>query len=200
MNETTVHTHTSDSPSTRGTGVAGHLLARWPSVVGLLALTANASGGVDSHVTAFIIIIASTCYLAAAALGSQRSGWVMVGLASLAVVGARLTGLDPTVTMLALGSVFALWGLARPGLASRREVMTQTLAFVVFSAVALTAMMSGPVLAGVLAASAAIGHAAWDVLHFVRDKVVPRSLSEACFALDLGLGVLLLAVTLGTAG
>ena len=74
----------------------------------------------------------------------------------------------------------------------RRELGIQTLGFLGFSAVALTAMMVGPVPALYLAALAAVGHAAWDLVHVVRDRVVPRSLAEACFVLDLGLGVAML--------
>lgn len=169
-----------------------HLVGRWPSVVGLLALLANVSNGADSHVTAMIIVIASMCYLAASAIGSRRSGWIMVAAASVAVVLAGLTGLDPTATLLVMGLGFAVLGFLRGKDIDRRELGAQSLAFVGFSAIALAAMMVTPVLALYLAALAAIGHAAWDVVYFIRDKVVPRSLAEACFMLDLGLGIALL--------
>ena len=139
-----------------------------------------------------IIIIAATCYLAAAAIGSRRSVWLMAALVSVAVVLAGITGLDPTATVLVLGVGFAIFGFLRGTRADRREVGRQALAFVGFSAIALTAMMSSPTLAVYLAAAAAIAHAGWDVIHFVRDKVVSRSLTEACFVLDLGLGIALL--------
>ena len=37
----------------------------------------------------------------------------------------------------------------------------------------------------------------WDVIHYRRDIVVPRSLSEACMFLDLplGIGAFILAVS-----
>ncbi|WP_344245708.1 hypothetical protein [Isoptericola hypogeus] len=173
-------------------GVVGPLLARWPSVVGLLALLVNLAGGVDSHVTAMIIILAATCYLAATALGSRRSGWVMVAVASLAVTVAKVTGLDPTTTLLVMGVGFGVFGFLRRSGVDRRELVRQSAGFVGFSGLALIAMMSGPMLAALLAAAASMGHAAWDVAHLVRDKAVPRSLAEACFVLDLGLGTALL--------
>jgi len=173
-------------------GFARRLLERWPSLVGLLALLLNVSNGADAHVTAMIIIIASACYLATSAIGARRSGWAVVGGAAVAVTLARVTGLDPTVTVLVLGAAFAALGLLRGADVDRRELATQSLGFLLFSAVALTAMMVGPVPALYLAAVAAVGHAAWDVVHFVRDRVVPRSLAEACFVLDLGLGVAML--------
>lgn len=176
----------------RNRGVLHHLLGRWPSVVGLLALLLNLANGADPHVTAMIIIIASLCYLAASAIGRRSSGWIMVGVAGLAVVLARLTGLDPTVTLLVAGVGFAVFGFLRGRDIDRREFAAQVLAFLGFSALAVTAMMVAPLVAVYLAALAAIGHAAWDVVFFVRNRVVPRSLAEACFVLDLGLGVALL--------
>lgn len=162
--------------------------------MGLLALLLNVTNGADAHVTAMIIVIASACYLATSAIGSRRSGWIVVGGAIVAVVLARVTGLDPTVTVLVLGAVLAVLGLLRGADVDRRELGTQALGFLGFSAVALTAMMVGPLPALYLAALAAVGHAAWDVVHFVGDRVVPRSLAEACFVLDLGLGVAMLCL------
>lgn len=185
---TPVHTHSSG----RAAAFGHHLLARWPSVLGVLALLLNNADGPDPHVTAMIIIIASTCYLAAAAIGSRRSVWVMVVVASVAVVLAGLTGLDPTVTMLVMGTGFAIFGFLRGTGTDRREVGLQALAFVGFSAIALTAMTSSPTVALYLATAAALGHTVWDVVHFLRNKVVSRSLTEACFVLDLGLGAVLL--------
>ncbi|WP_426310160.1 hypothetical protein [Cellulosimicrobium sp. E-16] len=175
-------------------GPGRHLLERWPSLVGLLALLLNVTNGADAHVTAMIIVIASACYLATSVIGSRRSGWIVVGGAIVAVVLARVTGLDPTVTVLVLGAVLAVLGLLRGADVDRRELGTQALGFLGFSAVALTAMMVGPLPALYLAALAAVGHAAWDVVHLVGDRVVPRSLAEACFVLDLGLGVAMLCL------
>ncbi|MDG4825015.1 hypothetical protein O7635_24465 [Asanoa sp. WMMD1127] len=193
MNNTArVDTHAHTRPAGRAAAVGAHLLSRWPLVLGIVALLFNITNGTDSHVTAMIIILASTCYLAAAAVGSRRSAWVVVAVVSVAVVLARLTGLDPTATVLVLGSAFAVFGLVRGTGEDRREVGRQALAFVGFSAIALTAMMSSPTVAIYLAAATALGHTVWDVIHFVRDKVVTRSLTEACFVLDLGLAIALL--------
>ncbi len=50
----------------------------------------------------------------------------------------------------------------------------------------------GLVLAGLVLAS----HAVWDVVHYRRNQVVPRSLAEFCMLLDvpLGVGFIVLAV------
>lgn len=170
-----------------------HVISRWPSVLGLVALLGNLADGADPHVTAMIIIIAATCYLGAAVLGSPRSAWAMVVVTGAAVLLAGLTGLDPTATLIALGIGLAIIGLIRSRGSHRREVGVQAVAFVVYSAIGLTAMMSDPTWTIYLAAAVALGHTAWDVAHFIRDKVVTRSLTEACFVLDLGLAAALLA-------
>lgn len=169
-----------------------HLLARWPSVLGLLALLTELPHP-EPHLVAMIIILAATCYLAAAAVGSQRSVWAMVVVVSAIVVLARLAGLDPTVMTLVAAAGFAVYGFVRHTGQARREVGIQTLGLIGFSVLALTAMTATPALALYLAAAAALGHTAWDVVHYVRDKAVARSMTEACFVLDTGLGLALLA-------
>lgn len=171
--------------------------ARWPSVVGLLALLANISDGPDAHLAALVIILAAMCYLGAAALGFARAGWLMVGLSIVVVFAAALAGVDKTVAGLALGIGVGLYGLVRAPGGRRGEVALQGVAFLGFSALALSAMLSQPVLAAYLAAVAALSHCVWDVIHFVRNKVVERSLTEFCFVLDLGLGVALLLAAWG---
>jgi hypothetical protein len=188
--------HTGDHSSGHGR----HLLARWPSVVGLVALLANAAGGLDAHVTAMIIILAAMCYVAAAALGSRRSGWWVLAGGVLAVVVASLTGLDRTTALLVLGAGFVVFGLLRGSGVDRRELVVQTLGFAGFSLLALTAMTVEPVLAVYLAAAASLGHAGWDLFHFLRQRAVARSFSEFCSVLDLGLGLVLLLTAWGVLG
>lgn len=194
MNTTTdldIHAHARPDESGRLPALGRLLLARWPSVLGLVALLGNVADP-DPHLVAMIIILAATCYLAAAAVGSQRSVWVMVVVVSAVVVLARLTRIDPIVMTLFTAAGFAIFGFIRRTGEARREVGLQALGFVGFSAVALTAMTVTPALALYLAAAVALGHTVWDVIHHVRNKAVARSLTEACFVLDLGLGVALL--------
>lgn len=191
MNSTTRthgHHHRLNHPST----FFGHLLARWPAVLGLLALLTNTADGAESHVVAMIIITATVCYVGAAALGFRRAGWIMVGISSVVIVVTALLGLDQILALLVLGTALAVVGFLRGPVIDRREHALQVIGFIAFSGLALIAMMSAPALAMVLAAAVAIGHAVWDVVYFVRDTVVDRSLTEACFVLDLGLGVALL--------
>ena len=53
----------------------------------------------------------------------------------------------------------------------------------------LVALTLGPVVGAVLASLVLIAHAAWDVIHYRRNAVVPRSLAEACIFFDVPLGV-----------
>ncbi|EOM78192.1 hypothetical protein [Rhodococcus rhodnii] len=175
-----------------GHPVLWYLLARWPSLVALVVLLVKSPGEPDPHVTSMIIVTAAMCYLAAASVGSPRSGWPMVALASVAVVAAGVAGLDPTLVLIVAAAGFTVVGLLRRSRIDVREFVLQAAAFAGFTCLALAAMFAAPLVSVYLAAAAAIGHAVWDAIYWIRGRVVPRSLTEFCFVLDLGLGVLLL--------
>ena len=48
----------------------------------------------------------------------------------------------------------------------------------------------------VLASLALMAHAIWDVIHYRRNAVVPRSLAEACMFFDVPLGVAIIVLAL----
>jgi hypothetical protein len=52
----------------------------------------------------------------------------------------------------------------------------------------LVALYVEPVLGGMLVAIGLLGHAAWDAVHYLRDRVVTRSYAEFCAVLDLLVG------------
>jgi hypothetical protein len=64
----------------------------------------------------------------------------------------------------------------------------------VFGAGMLVALYVEPVLGGMLVALALLGHAAWDAVHYVRNRVVTRSYAEFCAVLDLLVGAAVLFV------
>ncbi len=72
----------------------------------------------------------------------------------------------------------------------------QTLALVAYGGLAVVALFLAPRAGLVLAGAALAFHAGWDVVHYRRNQVVPRSLSEFCMWLDvpLGVGAILLAI------
>ena len=71
------------------------------------------------------------------------------------------------------------------------------MALLVYGGLACAALLLAPRAGLVLAGLALAAHALWDMEHYRRDLVVPRSLSAFCMALDvpLGLGAVVLAVT-----
>jgi hypothetical protein len=75
-------------------------------------------------------------------------------------------------------------------------VTAQTLALVVYGGLAVAALFVAPRAGLALAGFALAAHAVWDLEHYRRDVVVPRSLSEFCMLLDapLGVGAIVLAI------
>jgi hypothetical protein len=61
-----------------------------------------------------------------------------------------------------------------------------------FSAIALLALNVAPIPGAYLDATALIGHAAWDAVHFRLNQLVARSYAEFCAVVDLLLGVAIL--------
>ena len=82
------------------------------------------------------------------------------------------------------------------GAASRSALTAQAAAMLAYGGVATVGLFVAPVAGLVLAASALIAHGVWDVIHYRRDAVVPRSLAEFCIWLDVPLGVGALALAM----
>jgi len=80
--------------------------------------------------------------------------------------------------------------------ASRTALAAQSLALVAYGGVGLVALTLGPVAGGVLASLVLMAHAVWDVIHYRRNAVVPRSLAETCIFFDVPLGVAVIVVLL----
>lgn len=170
------------------------LLDRWPSLLGLgVAVLLLATGAADRDTLALGVTAAAVCYLAAGALGRRWVAWASVlGVFVVAVLGESV-GLPRWASFGLTGVVLVAVGLWR---GAGRPTLTQAAALLGFGGVAVVALsidaQVGLVLAGLTLAS----HGVWDVVHFRRDVVVPRSMAEACIALDvvLGLGCILLAL------
>jgi predicted PurR-regulated permease PerM len=74
------------------------------------------------------------------------------------------------------------------------DVPLQAAGMLVFGAGMLVALYVEPVLGGTLVAIGLLGHAAWDAVHFVRNRVVTRPYAEFCAVLDLLVGAAVLFV------
>lgn len=171
------------------------VLARWPSLAGLVALIATSAVGVDAHMTAMIVMIAALCYLAAAATGRTAAAWLAIPAGVTLMTIGMLVAPEAFLLLILGPVVLVVVGLVRRPRSDWPDLGLQAAGFVGFTGLGLVAMMVDPVLAAHLAALAAIGHGAWDVLHHRRNRVVGRSFAEFCAVLDFGLGGVLLVLT-----
>ncbi|WP_406104822.1 hypothetical protein [Micromonospora globbae] len=170
-------------------------LHRWPTVVGLVAASAALLAAADRDTAATSVGVAVLCYLGAAALNRPWVAWAGVLGGSVVVTAGELAGIGRWA---ALGAVaLALVVVAVVVGAPRRPMIAQTVAFAAYGGLAFGALALDPRPGLVLAGLTLAAHAVWDAVHFVRARVVPRSLAEACMALDvpLGLGVVLVGLT-----
>jgi hypothetical protein len=160
-------------------------------VVAVVVLVA----GADRETAATCVGVAVLCYLAAAALDRPWIAWAGVLGGTVVVVVGEVTGVGRWVVLGAAGAVLVAVALVVG--APRRPVLAQTIAFAAYGGVALTALAINPRAGVVLGGLALAAHAGWDAVHYRRGIVVPRSLAEACVALDvpLGLGIVVLGLT-----
>jgi hypothetical protein len=170
------------------------LWRRWPVAVGLLGAAFVAIVSPDGVTITISLLVALTCYLAAAALGVRWVAWAAIPVASALMVAGGLADIKPWIVLGAAAVVLVVVGLLRQ--ASRTALAAQSLAMVVYGGIALVGLTFGPVAGAVLASSALMAHAVWDVIHYRRNAVVPRSLAEACMFFDVPLGLAVIVVVL----
>ena len=175
----------------------GHrpLLSYWPIAVGLAAAAFQIVTDVAAEAVAITVVVAAACYLAAAAFDRRWVAWATVLGASLVVVVVERAGGRWWVGMLVLLGVLLAVGWLRRAPAG--PLTAQGLAMLGFGAVAVIAVLADSRWGLALAGAALASHAVWDVIHWRRNIVVPRSLAEACLFLDVPFGVaaVVLAVT-----
>ena len=170
------------------------LWRHWPVAVGLIGAAFVAIFSPDRTTITISLLVALTCYLAAAALGVRWVAWAAIPVASALVVAGGLADIEPWYVFAGASIVLVLIGLLRR--ASGTALAAQFLAMVAYGGIAVAALTLGPVAGGVLASLALIAHVVWDVVHYRRNAVVPRSLAQACMFFDvpLGLAVIVLAL------
>jgi hypothetical protein len=171
------------------------VLHRWPTALGLLSAIAMLATGADREMPAIAVTIAATCYLAAAASGLPWIAWPSIFGGGLVVVLSELFGLDWWVGLGAVALVLVLIGLR--GGVSRPALTAQSAQLAAFGGLAVAAMFVAPRVGLVLAAVTLAVHSVWDVIHYRRNQVVPRSLAEFCMFLDIPVGVALLVLATG---
>jgi hypothetical protein len=186
---------TASAPRGTKSSFVRSLLRRWPSLVGLAAAVQALVSGVYLDGVAITICAACVCYLGAAALGRPWVGWAGIVGATAVVFLSELLGMPWWVGLGIIALVLVAVGLLLQS--SRPEITAQTVALMGFGGLAVLGLFISPRLGLAAAGLALASHAVWDVIHYRRNIVVPRSLAEACILLDLPVGIaaIVLAIT-----
>jgi hypothetical protein len=175
---------------------AGAALRRWPSGLGLLAAGFQLAIGAGRDAAAITVSVAALCYLAAAALDRPWIAWAATAGLGPIVVAGELAGLAWWITLGLVAAALILAGLIvgvpRPALTA------QAAAALGFGALALAALSISPRAGLIVAGLALASHTGWDLLHYRRHTVVPRSLAEFCMFLDLPLGLAIIGLAFTT--
>ena len=169
--------------------------AYWPAALGLAAALVQIITGVTADAVAITVAAAASCYLAAAALGRPWVGWAGIPVASAVVIVSELSGIVWWVGLTVFAALLAGAGVLRR--APAHPLTAQGLAMLGFGGLAVLAVLVSPRLGLAVAGVALASHAVWDYVHWRRNTVVPRSLAEFCFLLDIPFGVaaIVLAIT-----
>ena len=191
--------HTDDSPHAhrRWTDV---LLHRWPTALGVAVAALTAFGlRIDAEEVSFLsalVVLMPLVYVGAAVVDRRRFAWVVLLVAITPLVLIKVLDLGINLHPAFLVAALALLALAaaRGRLRGPSGVPLQAAGMLVFGAGMLVALYVEPVLGGMLVAIGLLGHAAWDAVHYARNRVVARSYAEFCAVLDLLVGAAVLFV------
>lgn len=169
---------------------------RWPTALGaaVAALTAfdlQIDAESVSSLSGLVVSMALV-YVGAAALNRRRFAWVVL-LAAFAALVLDL-GINLPAVFLVAALAFVVLGAARGQLRRPGVLPLQAAGMLAFGATGLVALYVDPTLGGYLVAFTLIGHAAWDTVHFVQNRVVTRSYAECCAVIDLLVGAAILFV------
>jgi hypothetical protein len=98
------------------------------------------------------------------------------------------------LVFLVVALAFLVVGVARGQLRRPGGLTLQAAGMLAFGSIGLVALYVDPDLGGHLVAFALLGHAAWDAVHYVRNRVVARSYAEFCAVFDLLVGAAILFI------
>jgi hypothetical protein len=187
-----VRNHTDDSPHTHGrwTEVLKH---RWPTALGVAVAALAAFDMASGLEFAALTVLMALVYLGAAALDRRWCAWVVLlaGL-PLTIFIPSIYGIESSAVLLVAGLVFLVLGVVLGKWRSPGGLPLQTVGMLVFGSIVLATLYVGPEVGSYLVAFAILGHAGWDAIHYLRNKIVPRSYAEFCFFVDLLLGAAIL--------
>ncbi|WP_205327885.1 hypothetical protein [Glycomyces sp. YM15] len=191
-------TTTSEAPPRSGSPFRA-LLRRWPTLAGIAMAAFTAWGATSGSDLAPVLTASGFVYLGAAAFQRRGAAWpvffvtfVVIGAAGFAAGNADLA----IWIMIGLAVPLAAYGLIRGAARPAAGLPLQSLAMVVFGAVAVAVLLVGGDLGLYLVAAGLLGHAAWDVWHHRTERVVSRSLAEFCVVLDTLVAVAMVVLAL----
>jgi len=170
------------------------ILNRWPAAVGLATAAFQLATSADRDGVGTTLGVAVVCYLAAAALGRPWVAWAAIVPAGVVVVACELAGVAWWAGLGVFALALAVAGALGP--ASRPALPAQTAALIGYGGLVVAALSFAPRAGLAVAGVVLAAHAVWDLIHYVRNQVVPRSLAEFCMLLDvpLGVGAIILAI------
>jgi hypothetical protein len=196
-----VRNHATDGHSPHAhRGWTDFLAHRWPIALGIAVAALTVFDlRIDAESVSFLsalVILMPLVYVGAAVVDRPRFAWVVMLVAVTPLVLSKVLDLKiylhPAFLVAALA--FLALGVARGRLRGPGSVPLQAAGMLVFGAAMLVALYVEPDLGGILVAFGLLGHAAWDAVHYVRNKVVTRSYAEFCAVLDLLVGAAVLFV------
>lgn len=174
------------------------MLRRWPTAVGVVfaasLVAAYWFGFADTERMSQVLTAAGFIYLGAAALGLRTAAWPLFAFTIVLItVGFFVPAFDPFWWMLGAAAVLVAVGLARGSWRPLWGMPLALAAMALIAAIAIVASLLGQPWAAMLVAAGLLAHAAWDVFHHRRGRVVVPSLAEFCAVLDSLLAVGILA-------
>jgi hypothetical protein len=161
--------------------------------VAVAALFLSDQDGLDEGI--LVLSIAASGYLLLALLDRPALTWPVIVAVSVAVVLLRLVDLEPAAVLGVAALVLAPAALLSGRLRRSRLHLLHAPVAAVVAALALIALGVPDTAAALVAAAGLAGHAAWDAYNHRTGRVVSRSFTEWCGALDAVLAVGLVALT-----
>jgi hypothetical protein len=176
------------------------LAHRWPATLGIaVAALTTFDLRIDVKSISFLsalVVLMPLVYVGAAVVDRRRFAWVVLLVAITPLVLTQVLdlkiNLHPAFLIAALA--FLALGAARGQMHGPSSVPLQAAGMLVFGATMLVALYVEPDLGGMLVAIGLLSHAAWDAVHYVRNRVVTRSYAEFCAVVDLLVGAAVIFV------
>lgn len=157
----------------------------WPAALGVLVAASTAYGLTDARDAAPVVAASGLVYLSAGASGRRAAAWIAFAATFLLITLDKFTGLDSLSWMFVLAGVLLAVGLITRHTRPWWSFPLQAAAMLLFGAIAYFALQLNPTVGGLLVAVTLLGHAAWDIYHHRKNRVVTHSLAQFCAVLDI---------------